>query len=201
MTTAGEATSAADMALLGQAFSCAVVNSYGCSEHLGMGASLPGGDRIVLNDHDLVFEFFPDHTLVTNLFNYTLPLIRYRMADVLRPVPSGEHSPYLVIESLVGRNELQPVFKNRDGVEDFVSPHTINEIFVAGVTRFQLELTGETSFRFMICLDAALDDRAARGGGRGRRRAAPGDSGAQTYGQRPFRGRADRRFARESAHA
>jgi len=157
VTTAGEATSAADMALLGQTFGCAVVNSYGCSEHLGMGASLPGGDRIVLNDHDLVFEFFPDHTLITNLFNYTLPLIRYRMADVLRPVPSGEHSPYLVIESLVGRNELQPVFKNRDGVEDFVSPHTINEIFVAGVTRFQLELTGDAAFRFMICLDAALD--------------------------------------------
>ena len=124
------------------------------------------------------------------------------MADVLRPVPSGEHSPYLVIESLVGRNELQPVFKNRDGVEDFVSPHTINEIFVAGVTRFQLELTGDAAFRFMICLDAALDSREQRGG----RRAAVAarlarDSGAQTYGQRPFRGRADRRLARESAHA
>ena len=128
VTTAGEATSAADMALLGQVFGCTVVNTYGCSEHLGMGASLPGGDRIVLNDHDLVFEFFPDHTLITNLFNYTLPLIRYRMADVLRPVASEEHAPYLVIESLVGRNELQPVFKNRDGVEDFISPHTINEI-------------------------------------------------------------------------
>ena len=77
--------------------------------------------------------------------------------DVLRPIPSGEHAPYLVIESLVGRNELQPKFKNRDGVEDFISPHTINEVFVAGVTRFQLHLTGESEFRFMICLDPALD--------------------------------------------
>lgn len=40
VTTAGEATSAADRALLGQTFGCDVVNSYGCSEHLGMGASL-----------------------------------------------------------------------------------------------------------------------------------------------------------------
>ena len=112
----------------------------------------------------------PDHTLVTNLFNYTLPLIRYRMADVLRPAPSGEHAPYLVIESLVGRNELQPKFKNRDGVEDFISPHTINEVFVAGVTRFQLQLTGDDAFSFMICLDTALtaEQRAAAGaGGRG----------------------------------
>jgi hypothetical protein len=30
------------------------------------------------------------------------------MADELRRVPSREHAPYLVIESLVGRNELQP---------------------------------------------------------------------------------------------
>jgi phenylacetate-CoA ligase len=156
VTTAGEATSPADMALLAETFGCSVVNSYGCSEHLGLGASPPNGNTIVLYDHDLVFEFFPDHSLVTNLFNYTLPLIRYRMADVLRPIPSAEHAPYLVIESLVGRNELQPTFKNRDGVEDFISPHTINEIFVAGVTRFQLQLTDEDEFRFMICLDPAL---------------------------------------------
>jgi phenylacetate-coenzyme A ligase PaaK-like adenylate-forming protein len=163
ISTAGEATSAADIALLSATFGCPVVNTYGCSEHLGMGASPPNGDKIVLNDHDLIFELLPDHTLVTNLFNYTLPLIRYRMADVLRPVPSGEHAPYLVIESLVGRNELQPVFRNRDGAEDFISPHTINEIFVAGVTRFQLELTADDEFRFVICLDPTLtaEQRAA----------------------------------------
>jgi phenylacetate-coenzyme A ligase PaaK-like adenylate-forming protein len=122
-----------------------------------MGGSPPGSSNIVLYDDDLMFEFYPDRSVITNLFNYTLPLIRYRMADILRPIESGEHAPYLVIESLVGRNELQPVFRNRDGVEDFISPHTINEIFVAGVTRFQLQLTGAAEFRFMVCLDTALD--------------------------------------------
>jgi phenylacetate-coenzyme A ligase PaaK-like adenylate-forming protein len=154
--TAGEATSEADRALLEQTFGCPLVNTYGCSEHLGMGGSRPGSPNIVLHDHDLIFELYPDHSVVTNLFNYTLPLIRYRMADVLRPVDSGVHAPYLVIESLVGRNELQPVFKTRDGGEDFVSPHTINEIFVAGVTRFQMHLLGPEAFRFMICLDPTL---------------------------------------------
>jgi phenylacetate-coenzyme A ligase PaaK-like adenylate-forming protein len=160
ITTAGEVTTPTDMALLRETFGCQVVNSYGCSEHLGMGASPPNADRIVLYDDELVFELFADHTLVTNLFNYTLPLIRYRMADVLRPVDSGEHAPYVVIESLVGRNELQPVFKNRDGVEDFISPHTINEVFVAGVTRFQLHLTGDTAFEFLVVLDPALSAEA-----------------------------------------
>jgi phenylacetate-CoA ligase len=155
--TAGEATSEADRALLEQTFGCPLVNTYGCSEHLGMGGSRPGSPNIVLQDHDLIFEFYPDHSVVTNLFNYTLPLIRYRMADILRPIDSGAHAPYLVIESLVGRNELQPVFKTRDGGEDFISPHTINEVFVAGVTRFQMHLLGDEAFRFMVCLDPALD--------------------------------------------
>ncbi len=155
--TAGEATSDADRALLEQTFGCPLVNTYGCSEHLGMGGSRPGSSNIVLTDHDLIFEFYPDHSVVTNLFNYTLPLIRYRMADVLRPIDSGAHAPYLVIESLVGRNELQPVFKTRDGGDDFISPHTINEVFVAGVTRFQMHLLGDEAFRFMVCLDSALD--------------------------------------------
>jgi phenylacetate-CoA ligase len=160
IATAGEVTTEADRAFLEQTFGCPLTNTYGCSEHLGMGGSPPGDSNIVLYDDDLIFEFYADHSVVTNLFNYTLPLIRYRMADVLRPVASGAHSPYLVIESLVGRNELQPVFKNRDGVEDFISPHTINEVFVAGVTRFQLQLTGAAEFRFMVCLDSALDAAA-----------------------------------------
>jgi phenylacetate-coenzyme A ligase PaaK-like adenylate-forming protein len=156
ISVAGEVTTPADRAYLEETFGCPVVNTYGSSEHLGMGSSEPGGSDIVLYDHSLIYEIASDHTLVTNLFNYTLPLIRYRMADILRPVASGKHAPFLVVESLLGRNELQPVFKNRDGVEDFVSPHTINEIFVAGVTQFQLELTGDASFRFMVCLDPRL---------------------------------------------
>jgi phenylacetate-coenzyme A ligase PaaK-like adenylate-forming protein len=160
MATAGEVTTEADRAFLEQTFGCALTNTYGCSEHLGMGGSPPGSSNIVLHDDDLIFEFYPDHSVITNLFNYTLPLIRYRMADILRPIDPGAHSPYLVIESLVGRNELQPVFKNRDGAEDFISPHTINEVFVAGVTRFQLQLTGAEEFRFMVCLDNALDAAA-----------------------------------------
>jgi phenylacetate-coenzyme A ligase PaaK-like adenylate-forming protein len=161
--TAGEVTTEGDRTYLQAAFDCGLVNTYGCSEHLGMGSSLPGGSEIVLTDHELIYEMYADHSVVTNLFNYTLPLIRYRMADVLRPVEPGPHAPYLVIESLVGRNELQPTFKNRDGVDDFVSPHTINEVFVAGVTRFQMHLLGDSEFKFMVCLDSRLSaaERAA----------------------------------------
>ncbi len=156
ITASGEATTRGDKEILEQAFGCGVMNAYGCSEHLGMGAALPGSEEIVLYDDDLIFEFAGDHTLVTNLFNHTLPLIRYRMADTLKPVATDAHRPYLVVENLIGRNELQPVFVNRDGVKDFISPHTINEVFVSGVTRFQMHLTGDASFRFLTCVDKTL---------------------------------------------
>jgi len=153
----GETVTQADMAFLSQAFGGATVTSaYGCTEHLGLGSSNPGGETMTLNDNDLIFEFREDHSLITNLFNYTMPLIRYRMSDILRPV-SGPNDRDLKIEALVGRTERTPVFVGRDGVSDFISPHTINEIFVAGVTRFQFQITGETSFRFPVCLDPALD--------------------------------------------
>lgn len=153
----GETVTKADMAFLSEAFGGAKVTSaYGCTEHLGLGASNPDGETMTLNDNDLIFEFREDHSLITNLFNYTMPLIRYRMSDILRPV-SGPDDRDLVIETLVGRTERTPVFIDGQGRSDFISPHTINEIFVAGVTRFQFQITGESSFRFPVCLDPGLD--------------------------------------------
>jgi phenylacetate-coenzyme A ligase PaaK-like adenylate-forming protein len=158
ITGAGEVTTEHDRRVLSEAFGCGVTNAYGSSEHLGMGAAMPGNKDMVLYDDELIYELRDDHTLVTNLFNYTVPLIRYRMADILRPLPDmSPYAPYLAVESLVGRSEIQPVFKNADGVDDFISPHTINEIFVPGLNRFQLHLTGTDRFRFLVCLDASLD--------------------------------------------
>lgn len=164
----GETATKADLDFLAEAFGAEAASAYGSTEHMMMGASNPDRRTMTLADNDLIFEPFEDHTLVTNLFNRTLPLIRYRMGDILRPVARQDPaSPYLVIENLVGRAERVPTFVARDGTRDFISPHTINEIFVAGVTRFQMRLTGEQSFRFLVCLDSRLDeagrDQAAAG--------------------------------------
>jgi phenylacetate-coenzyme A ligase PaaK-like adenylate-forming protein len=106
--TGGEAMTLADKAVLEEAFGCPASSGYSCTEHLIMGASTPGGQTMILYDDDLIFEFMEDHSLITNLYNYTLPLIRYRMSDILRPVANSTVSPYIEIESLIGRNELVP---------------------------------------------------------------------------------------------
>ena len=156
----GEMVTKADMQYLSAAFGGATASSiYACTEHMMLGVSNPDGETTTLTDDNLALEIHDDHCLVTNLFNYTMPLIRYRMSDILRVV-SEPHARRIVIQNLVGRLEQMPTFLNSAGVRDFISPHTINEVFVPGVTRFQMQITGPTSFRFPICVDAALDDRA-----------------------------------------
>ena len=157
VVTGGEPVSDTDLAQLKHAFRGTVYNNYASSEHLLMGVMGPDDVMMTLYDDDLIYEPHDNHLIVTNLFNFTLPLIRYRMSDVIRLVPDeSSNRPYLKIESLVGRTEMTPVFTNEDGLKDFISPFMIIEMFVAGVKRFQMRLLGPEAFRFDICLDPML---------------------------------------------
>jgi phenylacetate-CoA ligase len=159
VVASGETVTQADMRFLSAAFDGAsALSMYACTEHLMLGISDPDGEAMTLTDDNLVFEFYDDHSVITNLFNHTLPLIRYRMSDILRPI-SAPDAPRIRIQNIVGRTEQMPVFVNGAGSKDFISPHIINEIFVKGVTRFQMQITGPSSFRFPICVEAELGDR------------------------------------------
>ena len=73
----GEATTEADRAMLEQAFGCSLVNTYGCSEHLGMGGRAPAASNIVLTDHDL------DLRVLSRSFGRDEPLQLHDAADPL----------------------------------------------------------------------------------------------------------------------
>jgi phenylacetate-coenzyme A ligase PaaK-like adenylate-forming protein len=160
VSATGEMVTKSDMQFLSEAFGGALTSSmYACTEHMMMGLSNPDRETMTLTDDNLAFEFYEDHSIITNLFNHTMPMIRYRMSDILRPVSPPDTHP-TVIRNLVGRTEQMPIFVNGEGTQDFISPHTINEIFVKGVTRFQMQITGLSSFRFPICVEPALDSDA-----------------------------------------
>lgn len=156
----GEVATKDDLAALSGAFEGArAISVYACTEHGVLGISDSDGETMRLMDDNLTFEFYEDHSLITNLFNFTMPMIRYRMSDILQPVSAPE-ARHIVIRNLVGRSEQMPTFQNSAGVTDFLSPHTINEIFVKGVTRFQMQITGPTSFRFPFCVEPDMDNQA-----------------------------------------
>ncbi len=145
--------------MLQQTFGVPVINAYASSEHLFMAMTLPGSDGMYLLEDDLIFELHDDCTCVTNLFNDTLPLIRYRMDDVLIPAddPSGRY-PFTKIRDLVGRAEDNLVFVNRDGAEDFIHPSLIGELWVPGLKSWQIQLVDRTAFVFR----ARFDDGRSR---------------------------------------
>ncbi|CAN5503125.1 N/A [soil metagenome] len=161
ISVGGEVLAEQDKQSLEATFRCPVNNYYATTEHMYMGRSLPGDSTIHLWEDDLIFELHDDHTIVTNLFNLTLPLIRYRMDDILKPRERKTSPwPYTEIEGLIGRIENPPRFINQDGVEDFISPHTILDIFIPGVRRFQMQLQSKSSFQFAVCLEQSLNQQA-----------------------------------------
>ncbi|MCG2721104.1 MAG: hypothetical protein L6290_03680 [Thermodesulfovibrionales bacterium] len=158
LQSGAEPLSVGDQAWLEEVFGCPCINVYVATETMVMGVARTGDPGMTLFDDDLIFEPAADHVLVTNLFNRTLPLIRYRMSDTLRLTNlQSPYGHYPVIGAVVGRNEWVPEFRNSQGEIDFLSPLIIAEIFIPGVWRFQMRLIDETAFRFAICLDTALD--------------------------------------------
>jgi phenylacetate-coenzyme A ligase PaaK-like adenylate-forming protein len=153
----GEPLPPGTKSLLERVFNAPVLNAYASSEHLYMGMTFPGVDGMHLMEDELIFEFGPDHTCVTNLFNHTMPLIRYRMDDVLVPAAdSPSPFPYMRVEEVVGRAEDALVFTNRHGQRDFIHPIVLVELVVPGLDAWQIVVDGADSFRFRARLDPEL---------------------------------------------
>lgn len=157
--SSGEVVTSADWTLIESTFGVPLLNVYSCSEHLIMGlGTRKFGGTYLFEDH-LMFELMPDHTLVTNLFNYTLPLVRYRMDDTLEQQEDSRNIyPFIKVKDIAGRNEHIPFFTNRHGENDFISPYMIKGFMVRNIRRFQLEVVDMTSCIFRVCLQRGLSE-------------------------------------------
>lgn len=157
--SSGEVMTSADWDFIESTFGVPLLNVYSCTEHLIMGLGTREFGGTYLFEDDLIFELASDHTLITNLFNYTLPLVRYRMGDILeRQEDSQNIYPFTKVKNIAGRSEYVPYFINSRGEDDFISPHVINEFFVKNVRRFQLAVVDKTSCIFQVCLLTGLSD-------------------------------------------
>ena len=156
--TGGEPLSTGDKDFIEKILKAPVVNVYASSEHFIMGIGKDIYDGMYLMEDDLIFELHETYTCVTNLFNYTLPLIRYQMNDRLKEVVDSTHTlPFTKIANLVGRKEYVPVFINDLGEEDFISPILLAEFYAKNLTSFQFHLVNNHAFIFKACLENGLN--------------------------------------------
>ncbi len=156
--SSGEAISSSDQEFIESVFKIPLINVYAATENFIMGIGKKTFGGMYLMEDDLIFEILPTHTNVTNLFNYTLPLIRYKMQDKLEKM-SDPHPilPFTKVKTLVGRKENLPYFINDKGEEDFLSHSYIIEFYVPHVDSFQMHLHDKNSFTFQVVLEKGLD--------------------------------------------
>ncbi len=157
MDAGGEPLSPETRRIIEEAFPVSLMDLYASTEHMLMAMEHRMHRGMYLLEDDLIFELHPDHICVTNVFNRTLPLVRYRMDDVLQPMPDAAwHFPYTRVKGLVGRMEQALVFTNRHGSEDFICPIIMVEFHVRNLRRFQIRLLSRSSFLFRACLEKDL---------------------------------------------
>lgn len=147
--TSGEVLDPDSKEFIENTFQCSLFNVYGSTEFISMGISKPEYDGMYLLENDLIFELNKDHTIVTNLFNYTMPLIRYRMEDILIPVFDDKAIlPFTKVSDVIGRSEYTMGLANRYGSDDFIAPDEIYQFFMKDLRRYQIRLLNKQAFIF-----------------------------------------------------
>ncbi|KKI20371.1 hypothetical protein XM50_05790 [Sphingomonas sp. Ag1] len=106
-----------------------------------MGVALNDWEGIYLFEDDLIFELGSESTCVTNLFNKTMPLIRYRFDDILVPVNvQNPRMPFRVVSESIGRSQELITFDTGNGDErKFRTVFFDDGVDLSGVKRIQFE--------------------------------------------------------------
>ena len=137
------------------AFGVNPVNMYGSSETMTLAGECQIHHRLHMFNDWLCVQVVDDElkpaksgrVVVTNLYNYAQPLIRYQMNDEIvmsdKTCPCGW--PFPVIESIAGRHEEFLWFDRGQGKKEFIHPLVLVEFFVPGLEKFQFAQTSSNT--------------------------------------------------------
>jgi phenylacetate-CoA ligase len=153
------------------AFGREPINFYAASESLSMAAQCERHENLHLFTDWHIFEAVddnfrpvaagsPGNLLLTNLYNYTQPLIRYQMHDevVINQQPCGCGLPFPTMRNVAGRQEEFLWFDTADGKPDYLHPIVLVELFVAGLKKFQVIQTQRNAMLMKVMVEG---DQAA----------------------------------------
>lgn len=135
-----------------KAFKIQPTNYYASSESIGMAAQCDCFEDLHLFDDWHAFEIVdkdnnfvdlevPGRLLLTNLYNYTQPLIRYEMNDEIildeKRYKCKCGWNFAIIKNVAGRKEEFLWFEKKDGGKEFIHPLILVEFYVPGLVKFQ----------------------------------------------------------------
>ena len=149
----GEGIIPKDKGYIEEIFGVSMTNLYGLAECpvMGVGKNMYGG--IYLMDDLVLVEIKQDHVLLTNLYNKTQPLIRYRINDFFEEkIDTYGTMPFTLVNNIVGRCEAMLWLENSEGKMDFIHPIVIAEFYVKGLDKLQIVVKDKKSFEFLAVI-------------------------------------------------
>lgn len=146
-----------------KAFGVSPANYYGATESAAIAAQCHLCRNLHLFDDwhclEIVDERLEDVNpgqsgtlLLTNLYNFTQPLIRYRMKDVItidnEPCKCGW--PFPVVKDIDGRQEEFLWFEKANGEKEYIHPRTIGGFLLPGLEKLQVVQTQKNGFTMKV---------------------------------------------------
>lgn len=139
-----------------------VIDIYGCSESIILGFGTAKTDGLYFLDTiNYVETDEQKRAIITPLYNFVQPLIKYRLSDYLDNLkPPGTFKgqyPYSHIDGILGRSEEVMWFINKDGREDFLHPLVLDDIKAQGLIKYQFLQTSKRSFVLRVLIEREVD--------------------------------------------
>jgi phenylacetate-CoA ligase len=158
ITNCGEGINKKDKEYIEKVFNAPMSNLYGFAECVVTGFGRSEYDGIYLMDDICLIEIKEDHLLLTNLFNKTEPIIRYRIDDYVKLKEDKKKLlPFTLVDDIVGRAEFVIWFENEHGKMDFIHPLIFTDFYVNGLDKLQIAIKSKSSFEFRAVISS--DDK------------------------------------------
>lgn len=141
------------------AFEPDVVNFYACTESLAMGVQFHASAPFRLFSDWTIFETVNSQgeavpqgceggLVITPLYRFLQPLIRYRLSDAL--ILGKKDKQFTIADSLSGRMEESLDFIDEEGKNYKIPSLALSEFFIPGVIQFQFEQTSPQALTLRI---------------------------------------------------
>ena len=158
--TCGEPLTSSCRAYLEKVFNKQIINFYGTSESLALGLEKNPSDKMILFDDLNYIEEIDGLMYLTCLYNFSQPLIRYKITDRIRLIEKSDYEksriPFSRCSVVQSREEDVMWFSDGKSRE-FLHPLSVEGFCIQGLLDYQFVQKNEKSFIMLLQLEQKLD--------------------------------------------
>jgi amino acid adenylation domain-containing protein len=153
-----------------QAWGAPITNLYGASESLPLAVQKSSDEEMTVMDDLNILEILdernrsvePGHegrVVITNLYNYTLPILRYELGDYVTRGRTNASGASMIQAIRPGKaNDALPIALD-NGTRDTISPRALNSFYAPGIERAQFVSLADDRIRIDYVARSNIDSQ------------------------------------------